>query len=80
MSFAPKSVTLRYIAVAGTLVCVGCTTTMNMTPQQMSDLVVSHVTVDPKTDPNPQTLAFDQTACINKARLEHPIVHIDELE
>jgi hypothetical protein len=34
--------------------------------------------VDPKTDPNPQTLAFDQTACANKARFEYPIVGIDE--
>jgi hypothetical protein len=36
------------------------------------------VKVDPTTDPNPQTLAFDQTACANKARLEYPIIDFDE--
>jgi hypothetical protein len=73
-----KSTILQYLPVVGTLTFIGCTSVMSVTPQQMSDFVINHVTVDPKTDPNPQTAAFDQTACANKARLEYPIVHIDE--
>jgi len=79
MNFASvKSITWRYFAVAGTLASVGCTSTIVQTPEQMSDIAINHVKVDPTTDPNPQTLAFDQTACANTARLQYPIVHIDE--
>ncbi len=79
MSFVTgKTIMLRYFTLAATLASVGCTSTIVQTPQQMSEAVINVVKVDPKTDPNPQTLAFDQTACINKARLEYPIVHIDE--
>jgi hypothetical protein len=81
MNFASgKSITLRCLTVAGTLVSVACTSVMSVTPQQMSEHVIDVVKVDPKTDPNPQTLAFDQTACINKARLESPIVGVNEGE
>jgi hypothetical protein len=78
MSFVLKSVMPQYFALAGTLACVGCTTVMNHSPQEMTEHVIDVVKVNPNTDPNRQALAFDQTACINKARLEYPIVHIDE--
>jgi hypothetical protein len=71
------SMMLRYFMAAGTLVSVGCTTVMNHTPQEMSELVINRVKFGPKADPNPQTLAFDQTACPNKARFEYPIVGIN---
>jgi hypothetical protein len=69
-----------FLKIASLLLAASCTSVMVQTPQQMSDFAINDVNaaVDPRTDPNPQTLAFDQTACANKARLEYPIVHIDE--
>lgn len=64
---------LRYLTVVGMLAGVGCTTVMKYTPQEMSEGAINHVKVDPATDPNPQTLAADQVACANKARLQYPI-------
>ena len=46
---------------------------MVQTPQQMSDFAINSEKVDPQTDPNPQTLAADQVACANEARLQYPI-------
>jgi hypothetical protein len=39
----------------------------------MSDYAINHAQVDPKSDPKPQTLASDQVACANQARLQYPI-------
>lgn len=69
---------LRCLMMAGMLFGVGCTTVMKYTPQEMSAGAISRVKVDPATDPNPQTLAFDQTACANQARLQYPIVAVNE--
>jgi hypothetical protein len=77
-SASGKPVILRNLTMAGMLACVGCTTVMKYTPQQMSEGAINHVKVDPATDPNPQTLAFDQTACANKTRLQYPIVAVNE--
>jgi hypothetical protein len=46
---------------------------MSKTPQQMSDYAINLAKVDPRTDPKPQTLAFDQVAGANKVRLQYPI-------
>jgi hypothetical protein len=46
---------------------------MVQTPQQMSDFAINSEKVDPQTDLNPQTLAADQVAGANQARLQYPI-------
>ncbi len=74
-----KSTICSFLKIATPLLAVSCIPSVIVqTPQQMSDHAINMAKVDPATDPNPQTLAFDQTACANKARLEYPIVHIDE--
>jgi hypothetical protein len=39
----------------------------------MSGHAINMAKVDPQIDPNPQTLAADQVACANTARLRYPI-------
>jgi hypothetical protein len=68
-----KSATHSFLKIATPLLTVSCTSVMVHTPQQMSDYAINLVKVDPKTDPKPQTLASDQVACANKARLQYPI-------
>jgi hypothetical protein len=61
-----------FLKIATPLLAVSCTTVVQ-TPQEMSDHTINMAKVDPKTDPRPQTLASDQVACANKARLQYPI-------
>jgi hypothetical protein len=73
-----KSTVRLFIKIISPLLAVSCTSVMVQTPQQMSDFTINSVKVDPKTDPNPQTLASDQVACANKARAEYPIGGVPE--
>jgi hypothetical protein len=68
-----KSAIRSFVKIAGSLLAVSCTSVMVQTPQQMSDHAINMAKVDPQTDPNPQTLAADQVACANTARLQYPI-------
>ena len=68
-----KSTIRSFLKIATSLLAVSCTSVMVQTPQQMSDYAINLVKVDPQTDPSPQTLAVDQVACANKARLQYPI-------
>ena len=68
-----KSKIRSFLKIATPLLAVSCTSVMVQTPQQMSDYAINIAKVDPKTDPKPQTLASDQVACANKARLEYPM-------
>ena len=73
MAIANGKSTIRSFLVATPLLAVSCTSVMVQTPQQMSDYAINIAKVDPTTDPKPQTLASDQVACANKARLQYPI-------
>jgi hypothetical protein len=76
MAIAKGKSTMRsFLTIASPLLAVSCTSVMVQTPQQMSDFAIKTVNtaVDPQTDPNPQTLALDQVACANEARLRYPI-------
>ena len=68
-----KSTIRSFLTIASPLLAVSCTSVMVQTPQQMTEKAISMAKVDPQTDPNPQTLAADQVACANKARLQYPI-------
>lgn len=68
-----KFTTCLLLTITGPLLAVGCTSVMVQTPQQMSAHAINLAKVDPQTDPNPQTLAADQVACANMARLQYPI-------
>jgi hypothetical protein len=76
MAIAKSKSTMRsFLTIASPLLAVSCTSVMVQTPQQMSDHAIQTVNaaVNPQTDPNPQTLALDQVACANEARLQYPI-------
>jgi len=74
MTIAEGKSTIRlFLKLATPLLAVSCTSVMVQTPQQMSDYAINKAKVDPNTDPKPQTLASDQVACANKARLQYPI-------
>ncbi|MGA7265628.1 MAG: hypothetical protein WBX30_32780 [Stellaceae bacterium] len=73
MAIANGKSTIRSFLVATPLLAVSCTSVMVQTPQQMSDYAINIAKVDPTTDPKPQTLASDQLACANKARLQYPM-------
>jgi hypothetical protein len=69
-----RTSTIRsFLTIASPLVAVACTSVMVQTPQQMSNMAINMAKVDPQTDPKPQTLAADQVACANTARLQYPI-------
>jgi hypothetical protein len=68
-----KSTICSFLKIASPLLAVSCTSVMVQTPQQMSDFAINSEKPDPQTDPNPQTLAADQVACANQARLQYPI-------
>lgn len=73
MAIANGKSTIRSFLVATPLLAVSCTSVMVQTPQQMSDYAINIAKVDSKTAPKPQTLASDQVACANEARLQYPI-------
>jgi hypothetical protein len=62
-----KSTIVLFLGIASLLLVISCTSVIVQTPEQMSDFAINHVTVNPETDPNPQTLAADQVGCANKA-------------
>ena len=68
-----RSAIRSFLKIASPLLAVSCSSVMVQTPQQMSDFAINSEKVDPQTDPNPQTLAMDQVACANQARLQYPI-------
>jgi hypothetical protein len=68
-----KSRIRSFLKIATPLFAISCTSVMVQTPQQMSDYAINMAKVDPNTDPKPKTLASDQVACANKARLQYPI-------
>ena len=81
MAIAKSKSSIRLLLkITSPLLAVSCTSVIVQTPQQMSDHAIDLAKVDPKTDPNPQTLASDQVTCANKARLEYPIGGVPEGE